>query len=121
MSESLSKIPIDLAIEKINEYLRKIDDLLKKRYDEGGEELDELRIRIENFIATCLEDGEQRLKRYESLVYGTVAIAAISRQETEEEKQEQYESRLKKMRNFLNAIREELELKSKSGIPKRKR
>lgn len=112
----MSKIPYDLAIGKIDEYLTEINELLKKNYQEGEDDLKELSIRIENFIATCLEDGDRKLERYRSAVHGAVAVAGV--EETEEEKQKEYVNKLRKMRGFLLAFKEEIELKSRYAKPR---
>ncbi len=104
-------MPIDVgkAKRKVEEYIAQIDVLLKKSYKEGADKKQQLDTAIQNFIKVALVDGEEKLSSYRRSVHFVFAI--LGHEDTEEEKQEDYVSRLKKMRNHLVAYNEELELR----------
>jgi len=107
-------MPIEIheAIKKVGEYIFRVDDLLKKSCKEGTEKRRDLDTAIQNFVRITFSDGEEKLEDYRGSVHFYVGI--LGREESEEEKQEDYVSRLKKMKNHLVAYREELELRSVS-------
>ena len=102
-------IDVDEAKRKVEEYIAQINVLLKKSYKEGADKKQQLDTAIQNFIKVALADGKEKWDSYRRSVHFTVAI--LGHEDTEEEKQEDYVSRLKKMRNHLTAYKEELELR----------
>jgi len=86
--------------------------LLNQSYKEGTEKKRELDTAIQNFVRIAFSDGEKKLKDYRSSVHFYVGVLGYV--ESEQEKQEDYISRLKKMRNYLTAYKEELQLRAAS-------
>jgi len=106
---------LDFALTEVENYIRKVDELIIKSYKIGLDEKRELNTSIQNFIRTAFLDGEAKLKYYKRSVNFYIGI--IGYEETEQEKQEDYISRLKTMRNHLVAYRDELKLKTKMSSP----
>ena len=69
-----------------------------------------MNIRIENFVSTFF--GEGKLSSFRESF--PMAVAILGHEDTEEEKQEEYASDLRIMRNNLIAYKEELQLKLSS-------
>jgi len=103
------------AIKKIDEYLSKVEGLLKKSYKEGKDEESELDTKIQGFIRAIFKDDDKKLRDYTH----PLRIGIIGREKSEQEKQEDYLSDLRKMKNHLLAFKEEINLiiasKQKSG------
>ena len=99
----------DLAINALEGYAKKIDEIIKKSYREGKDEKRQLDTTIRNFIRTTFLDGEAKLRDYQSAVHSYFLVGG--HEETEQEKQDDYISRLKTMKNHLVAFQEELKLK----------
>lgn len=94
------------AVKVVKGYIEKVDMLLKLSYMEGTDQKDELDTSIRNFTRTTFPDGEAKLEEYRPR-----GIVSIGEEQTEQEKQEEYVSTLKKMRHHLVAFSDELKLK----------
>ena len=101
------------AMNFLEGYIKKVDELLNKSYKEGEDEKEQLNKIIQNFIRTTFLDGKEKLNDYTSSVNFYFGVAGY--EETEQEKQEDYISRLKSMKNHLIAFQEELKLKIASA------
>src|SRR3989338_9380615 len=97
------------ALNVVEDYITKVDELLKKSYKDGQDEKREMDTSIQNFIRTTFTDGEKKLKDYRSSVHFYIGV--VGYEKTEQEKQEDYISRLKTIRNHLIAFCDELKLK----------
>ena len=104
------QINSESAMKVVEEYIEKVNELLKKSYKDGLDEKLELDTTIQNFIRTTFVDGESKLKDYRSSVHFYIGV--VGYEETEQEKQDDYISRLKTIKNHLVAFREELKLKA---------
>ena len=102
-------IDIAEAIKTIDEFISELDTLLKKSYREGTDRKRELDATIQNFVRAVFPDGEKKLEDYRRSVHFYFGV--VGYEETEEEKQEDYVSRLKSMRNHLVAYKKELQLR----------
>lgn len=105
-------IDIHGAIKKVGEYISRVNSLLEKSYKEGTEKEQELDTAIENFVRLTFPDGEEKVASYRSSVQ--LFVEVVGHEESDEEKQKDYVSRLRKMKNHLVAYKEELELRSAS-------
>ena len=105
------------AIRKIDEYLNKIKELLRTKFNIGESEKSELDTKIQVFIRATFRDDDKKLQDYKNAVHFYVGIVGV--EETEQEKQEDYISRLTTMKNHLLAFKDELTLilnsQTKSG------
>lgn len=99
----------EAALTSVEQYISRVDELLGKSYKEGQDEKREMDTSIQNFIRTTFVDDENKLKDYRSSVFFIGFIDG--REETDQEKQDDYISRLKTMRNHLIAFRDEIKLK----------
>ena len=104
MSFNVSK-----ALEAVDGYLSEVDSLLSLFFQEGMDEKEGLRIRLEHFVAFTFPDGKERLKNFRSSF--PLQVYTSSHVVTEDEMQEEYEQDLKVMRDNLLAYKEELQLK----------
>ncbi|MDD5618707.1 MAG: hypothetical protein PHG69_06395 [Candidatus Omnitrophica bacterium] len=96
----------EIAIKKIDEYLKRIDELFKKSYDKGIPERNELNERIQGFVSGVFKDDDKKLREYKEAVNFYVNSSKLP----STEKQRYYELRLKIMRNKLLAFKDELSL-----------
>ncbi|GEM_PF-2361206 len=100
----------ELTINAVEGYIKKVNELIAKSYKDGQDEKIQLDTTIQNFIRTTFLDGEAKLKDYKRSVHFYIGV--VGHEETEQEKQEDYISRLKTMKNHLIAFQEELKLKA---------
>ena len=101
----------ELTISVVEDYIKKVNELLSKSYKEGQDEKRQLDTTIQNFIRTTFLDGEAKLKDYKRSVHFHIGLAYLGHEEAEKEMQEDYISSLKNMKNHLVAFQEELKLK----------
>jgi hypothetical protein len=95
------------ALKKIESLLEKTEDLLKKDVSSGELEREELNIKIEGFIRTVFKDDDKKLQDYRKslrILYFFSGVESVT------EKQEDYMSRLRSMKNHLSSFKEELQL-----------
>lgn len=102
-------VDLEEVRSKIESYLSEVDSLLEKSYSDGKDDMRDLDTRIRNFIRMAFSDGEEKLEAYMRSVH--FAVAVLGYEETEEEKQEDYISRLGKIRRHLRAYKEEVDLR----------
>ncbi len=96
------------ALRKVEEYIKKVDELLKKSYREGSDEKEELITLVKSFIRATFVNDEKKLGDFKKA--RPFYIAIVGKEDTEEEKQDYYISHLKRIRNHLLAFKEELSL-----------
>lgn len=99
------QIDADEARERIDEFLEQIDDLLEKRYDEGGEEKRTISTKLDNFAKVAFSDGEEKKgSLHPSAVFATFG------EKNPREKQRRYEKSLKQKKRHLEAWKQQIEL-----------
>jgi len=102
-------VDIDKAIKTVDRFISEVDALLNKSSREGEDKERELDAAIQNFVRIAFSDGEKKLEDYRWALHFVGVLG-----ESEEERQDDYVSRLKGMRNQLVAYREELQLRWES-------
>ena len=110
-----SEINPNEALKKVEGFLEKVDELLKKSYKEGFDEKSQLNVRLEGFIRAAFIDDDEKLNDYRS----RVCIEIFGYEKSEEEKQEDYITDLKRMKNHILTYKDELELNILSSSGKR--
>lgn len=65
---SLPRISREKALDKINGYLNKVNEMKKISYKEGEDQREELNVNIRNFIPLVFEDGKQKVKEFDEYV-----------------------------------------------------
>lgn len=106
------KINPKKALEKLDDFIERIDDLLTKSYNEGNEEKSELTTRIKQFIRYTFKDAEEKIQDFP---YAPIS-GYLEYEESNEEKQLNYVSILKKIKNLLISLKEEIEISMGSEI-----
>lgn len=96
------------AIKRLDEYLKKVEVLLKKKHGNGSEKKARLITSIKGFIQTVFKDDDKKIKDFEKAKPFMAFIGGV--QTTEDEWQDYYISHLKKIKNHLLAFKEELTL-----------
>lgn len=112
----MPRISHDKALTKIQEYLAKVEKMETMSDDEGDELREELNISIRTLIPLAFENGEKKVKDFDSYVNWFIAVAGERKSPTE--KQKEYERRLKDTKKFLRAWKEELEMTSDARVAK---
>ena len=110
----MPKIKPQIALQKINEYLGEIDKLLRLDYNTGKDQKQTLNHKIRSLITNAFHDSEQKLKDYDNNVNWFIAI--VGEERTEQEKQNDYLSRLRDMKSLLESYKEELQMLSGGSI-----
>jgi hypothetical protein len=110
----LPKIKPEIALQKINEYMDEIDNLLRLDYKIGADRKQTLNHKIKSLIANTFHESEQKVKDYDSNVDWFFVVAR--EEETEQEKQNDYLSRLESMKSLLESYKEELQMLSGENI-----
>lgn len=104
------KLSSEQALGKVNEFLKEIEILLDKRYEEGYDFEEDLENKIKAVIKVSFEDWKEKISNYDRNVHSLVAL--IGYEPSEEEKQSEYISIVKIMKNQVMALKEELQLLS---------
>lgn len=99
----------DTVLEKIDEYLIEVRELLEKGYSEGSEDKQGLNTRVRTFAKKAFSDSKDKLNSY------TGPLVAVAGERTLREKQKDYRNKLNRMRNHLKAWREEAELEKETS------
>ena len=99
----------EALLKKIDEYTANLSELLKKRYAEGEEELKKTDTSVKNFISSLLSDKENKLREYQNSVNPPTFVVA-GYEKSEEEKQQEYVSKIRAMLNHLDAFGDEIKL-----------
>lgn len=105
----MNPISPENALNLLNEHLKKIEELLKKKYHEGYDEKKLLNTRIKGFIRSVFVDDTKKLADYENDLNGFF-IASTGFKESGASKQKRYLRELKTMQNHLLAYADEIQL-----------
>lgn len=85
-------------------------------HEEGDELREELNISIRTLMPLAFENGEKKVKDFDSYVNWFIAVAGEKKPPAE--KQKEYERRLKDTKKYLQAWKEELEMTGDAGMAK---
>jgi hypothetical protein len=96
------------ALENFNEYLFKIEELLKKNHGNTKDEKEKLNTQIQGMIRAVFKDDDKKIEDYRRNVDSFVIL--VGYEESEIEKQEKYISKLNKMKNHIQTYIDELNL-----------
>lgn len=103
------EIDPDTAEERIDNFIKRIDALLEKRYAEGEEEKKTLSTKLDNFAKLAFSDGgEKRANLHRSVSVGTLG------KESSSKKQRKYEQSLKRKKRNLEAWKDQIEIERQS-------
>lgn len=91
------------ALDKIEEFIEEIEELLEMPREEGEDRKEDLRRDVENFMNVAFSDSDEKLKNFRTLEF-------IVKEKTDEEKQEKYESDLNHYKECLQDLEDEIEL-----------
>ncbi|MDD5700102.1 MAG: hypothetical protein PHH00_02830 [Candidatus Nanoarchaeia archaeon] len=111
MNEGVNK---DIALKKVENYLREVDELSKKSYKEGNDEKEQLYTKIKGFVQGTFKDDDKKLEGLRKA--RPLSAMFFGRIETEKEEQEKYLLHLRGIKNNLLAFKEELELIDSSEV-----
>ena len=102
----LTKIKKEKALEKLEEYSKIVDELIKFGYKEGEELRESLNLKIRALVRNAFDDGQQRAQDFDA--YVNTYIISVGVQKSDREEQEDYERRLRDTRTYLSSCREEI-------------
>lgn len=94
------------ALDLVDDYLSEIEELLKLSFSEGNSKKSDLDSRIEGFVRSAFESGDE--KGYSSSP--SIFVRSLGHVPTENEKQKDYISSLKRMRRHLITFKEEIDV-----------
>lgn len=102
----LTKIKKERALEKLEEYSKIADKLIKKGHKQGEELRESLNLRIRALLRNAFDDGQQKVEGFDAFVNSY--IISVGAQKSDSEEQEDYETRLRDTRTYLSSCQEEL-------------
>ena len=104
----MPRISCEKALDKIEGYIQKVNQMQRMSYRDGEELREEMNISIRVFIPLAFDDGEKKVKSFEEYVNWFVAVAG--QRKSAKEEQEEYEGRLRDAKTYLMTWKEELEI-----------
>lgn len=102
----LTKIKKERALEKLEEYSKIADKLIKKGHKQGEELRESLNLKIRALLRNAFDDGQQKVEGFDAFVNSY--IISVGAQKSDREEQEDYETRLRDTRTYLSSCQEEL-------------
>lgn len=94
------------ALDRIDKLFLEIDVLLSDNYVTGEDQKQKIDSEIEGLISATFSDSQEKLKNYNNRFY----FAIIGREKTSMEKQKDYTDSLKRMKDYLQKYKTEIEL-----------
>ena len=108
----LTKIKKEKALEKLEEYSKIVDELIKFGYKEGEELRESLNLKIRALVRNAFDDGQQRAQDFDA--YVNTYIISVGVQKSDREEQEDYERRLRDTRTYICINNHQLNLELSS-------
>jgi predicted nucleotide-binding protein len=96
------------ALDKVNEYLKKVNQMQNISYVDGEDLREEMNVSIRSFIPNAFEDGKEKVKEFDD--YVNRYVMALGHEKSAKEEQQDYMQRLLDAKKFLVVWKEELEL-----------
>jgi len=89
----LTKIKKEKALEKLEEYSKIVDKLIKIGHKQGEELRESLNLKIRALVRNAFDDGQQKVQDFDAYVNSYIVSAGV--QKSDREEQEDYERRLR--------------------------
>ena len=102
----LTKIKKEKALEKLEEYSKIVDKLIKIGHKQGEELRESLNLKIRALVRNAFDDGQQKVQDFDAYVNSYIISAGV--QKSDREEQEDYERRLRDTRTYISSCQEEI-------------
>jgi hypothetical protein len=108
----LTKIKKEKALEKLEEYSKIVDKLIKIGHKQGEELRESLNLKIRALVRNAFDDGQQKVQDFDAYVNSYIISAGV--QKSDREEQEDYERRLRDTRTYICINKHQLNLELSS-------